>query len=113
MSLYQEEDPVLPFTPTHTGRRAKIGYLGIDGSNFNDLWPLFVGVIATVALSLASFIGDSFSELSAPVRLGLVLAPVALGYGYLRFLVHGRPPHFRTDLWLTCRSLRFDLAERG
>ena len=59
MNLYQEEDIVLPFTATHTGRRAKIGYLGIDGSSFNDLWPFFLGVVATVTLSigLLGFVG--------------------------------------------------------
>src|SRR5580704_14234902 len=95
------EEPVLPYTPSNTGRSARVGYLGFDGVGFNDLWPLFAGLILSIGLSLKFFVGDGLSGGHWLPRTLIALAPFAAGFGYLRFLVVGRPPHFKADLWST------------
>ena len=38
------EEPSLPYTPSNTGRRARVtGYPGLKGSSSTTPWPLFVG----------------------------------------------------------------------
>ncbi len=54
----EPEDPALPYSPSNTGRAARVGYLGFEGVGFNDLWPLFGGLILTLALGLKFFVGD-------------------------------------------------------
>jgi hypothetical protein len=104
------EEPMLPYTPSNTGRRARVGYLGFDGVAFNDLWPLFTGLVLSIALALKFFIGDPAGGhwLERTVSAAL---PFAAGFGYLRFLVVGRPPHFKGDLWASAHGLRLDFTD--
>ena len=88
-----------------------MGYLGLDGVGFDDLWPLFGGLIASVALALKFFVGDGVDAGRWLPRTLLALAPVAAGFGYLRLLVVGRPPHFKADLWATALDLRLDFTD--
>jgi hypothetical protein len=105
-----EEEPSLPYTPSNTGRRARVGYLGFDGVGFNDLWPLFAGLLASIALSLKFFVGGAAGGgwLSRTVIASL---PFGAGFGYLRILVVGRPPHFKGDLWATALGLSVDFTD--
>jgi hypothetical protein len=105
------EEPMLPYTPSNTGRRARVGYLGFDGVGFNDLWPLFAGLILSIALALKLFIGDASGGAHWFARTLLAAAPFAFGFGYLRLLVVGRPPHFRGDLWASALCLRLDFTD--
>ena len=104
-------EPSLPSTPSNTGRRARVGYLGLEGVGFNDLWPLFSGLILSIALSLKFFVGDGASGGHWLGRTIAAVAPVAAGFGYLRLLVVGRPPHFKGDLWCTALGLRLDFTD--
>ena len=52
------EEPVLPYTPSNSGRRARVGYLGFDGVGFNGLWPLFAGLVLSIALALKFFVAE-------------------------------------------------------
>jgi hypothetical protein len=107
----ETEEPALPYTPSNTGRRAQVGYLGFSGVAFNDLWPLFLGIAATVTLSLDAFIGGGMPRLGWVGRTVASLLPIAAGYGYLRFLVMGRPPHYRGDLASLVLCLRPDFTD--
>ena len=111
MNVFSDDEVLLPYSPTHTGRRAKIGFLGIEGANFNDLWPLLAGIAGSVALVMALFIGGWWPDASTVVRGIVAFLPLATGYGYLRCFVQGKPPHFRGDLWVTLRALRFDFSD--
>ncbi len=102
---------MLPYTPSNTGRRARVGYLGFDGVGFNDLWPLFAGLILSIALALKFFIGDASGGAHWLARTLLAAMPFACGFGYLRLLVVGRPPHFKGDLWATALCLRLDFTD--
>jgi hypothetical protein len=105
------DEPMLPYTPSNTGRRARVGYLGFEGVGFNDLWPLFAGLVLSIALALEFFIGNAGGGdrwVSHTLIAGL---PFACGFGYLRFLVMGRPPHFKGDLWASALGLRLDFTE--
>jgi hypothetical protein len=106
-----QEEPALPYTPSNTGRRARVGYLGFDGVGFNDLWPLFAGLIATLALALKFFVGEGADGGSWVARTILAVLPLSLGIAYLRLLVVGRPPHFKGDLWATALDLRLDFTD--
>ncbi|MGA2691535.1 MAG: hypothetical protein ABSF76_04145 [Opitutaceae bacterium] len=108
---FESEEPGLPYTPSNTGRRARVGYLGFDGVGFNDLWPLFAGIILSIAIALKLFIGEGADRREWLPRTAIALAPFAAGFGYLRLLVMGRPPHFRGDLWATALCLRLDFAD--
>jgi hypothetical protein len=88
-----------------------VGYLGLEGVGFNDLWPLFSGLILSIALSLKFFVGDGASGGHWLGRTIAAVAPVAAGFGYLRLLVVGRPPHFKGDLWCTALGLRLDFTD--
>lgn len=105
------EEPPLPYTPSHTGRRARVGYLGLDGVGFNDLWPVFLGLALSIAAALRYFVADAGSGAHWLPRTLVSLLPFTLGFGYLRLLVMGRPPHFRGDLLATVLSLRVDLSD--
>ncbi len=105
------EEPILPYTPSNTGRRSRVGYLGLEGVGFNDLWPLFVGLILTVALALKFFVGEGAGGGHWLTKTVAALLPAAIGFGYLRLLVMGRPPHFKGDLWDSLRTLRFDFED--
>ena len=105
------EEPILPYTPSNTGRRSRVGYFGLEGVGFNDLWPLFVGLILTVALALKFFVGDGATGCRWLTKTLVALLPAAMGFGYLRFLVMGRPPHFKRDVWDSLRALRFDFED--
>ena len=105
------EEPLLPYTPSNTGRRARVGYLGFDGVGFNALWPLFAGLIASIALALDFFLGDGGGVNHWLAKTLVAALPAAGGFGYLRFFVAGRPPHFRGDLWATVLDLRLDLTD--
>jgi hypothetical protein len=107
----EAEEPALPYTPSNTGRRARVGYLGFDGVGFNDLWPLFAGLILSLALALKFFIGDGADGSHWLARTIVAALPFALGFAYLRLLVVGRPPHFRGDLWATALDLRLDFTD--
>jgi hypothetical protein len=93
---------MLPYTPSNTGRRARVGYLGFDGVGFNGLWPLFAGLVdqhracARSSSSATAAAGHWLARTLVPPRCRF-----AAGFGYLRFLVEGRPPHFKGDLWAT------------
>jgi hypothetical protein len=109
--LAEAEEPALPYTPSNTGRRARVGYLGFDGVGFNALWPLFAGLVASIALALDLFLGDGAAEGHWPSRTVVAALPFVAGFAYLRFLVAGRPPHFKGDLWATVLGLRLDLSD--
>jgi hypothetical protein len=106
----EPDEPLLPYTPSNTGRRARVGYLGFDGVGFNDLWPLFAGLVASIGLGLRFFVGES----AGPhwlLRTFEAAAPLAAGFAYLRLLVVGKPPHFKGDLWVTTLALRLDFTD--
>jgi hypothetical protein len=105
------EEPTLPYTPSNTGRRARVGYLGFDGVGFNDLWPVFAGLILSVALALKFFIGDGADGSRWLAKTILAALPFAVGFAYLRLLVVGRPPHFKGDLWSTALGIRLDFTD--
>jgi hypothetical protein len=105
------EEPMLPYTPSNTGRRARVGYLGFDGVGFNDLWPLFAGLVLSIALALKFFIGDPSGGTHWFARTLVAVLPFACGFGYLRLLVVGRPPHFKGDLWASALCLRLDFTD--
>jgi hypothetical protein len=106
----EPEEPMLPYTPSNTGRRARVGYLGFDGVGFNDLWPLFAGLILSIGLALKFFVADRAGGHWLERTLVAAL-PFACGFGYLRFLVVGRPPHFKGDLWESALGVRLDFTE--
>ncbi len=103
---------MLPYTPSNTGRRARVGYLGLDGVGFNDLWPLFAGLMLSVALALKFFVAER-PGVHWPGLTLLAGLPFAAGFGYLRFLVVGRPPHFKGDLWASALALTIDFTHPG
>ena len=102
---------MLPYTPSNTGRKARVGYLGFDGVGFNDLWPLFAGLVASIALALKFFIGDGADGSHWVAKTVAAALPFAAGFGYLRLFVVGRPPHFKGDLWVTALGLRLDFTD--
>jgi hypothetical protein len=104
-------EPVLPYTPSHTGRRARVGYLGFDGVGFNDLWPLFAGLALSVGLGIDFFVAGGGPAGGWLARTLLAGAPFAVGFGYLRLLVVGRPPHFKGDLWAAVLDVRLDFTD--
>ena len=103
-----EEDRI-PHTPTHTLRSSGVGFLGIEGADFNELWPLFAGAVVSTGLSVAFVASSAETHWHWMARTACALAPVVLAYGYLRLLVHGRPPHFKEDLWRTFRGVEVSL----
>ena len=105
------DEPSLPYTPSNTGRRARVGYLGFDGVGFNDLWPLFAGLVLSIALALKFFVGDNAGGRHWLERTVMAALPFLAGFGYLRLLVVGRPPHFKGDLWSTALGVRLDLTD--
>jgi hypothetical protein len=107
---FDSEEPSLPYTPSNTGRKARVGYLGFDGVGFNDLWPLFAGLILSLGLGLKFFVGDGIEGGHWLWRTVVALSPFATGFCYLRLLVVGRPPHFKADLWSTALDLRLDFT---
>jgi hypothetical protein len=107
----EPEEVVLPYTPSHSGRRARVGYLGFDGVGFNDLWPLFGGLVLSIGLGLDYFVGDGGAGRGWAGRTVLAAAPAAARFLYLRLLVVGRPPHFKGDLWATALGLRLDFTD--
>lgn len=107
----EQEEPSLPYTPSNTGRRARVGYLGFDGVGFDDLWPLFGGMILSIALALRFFLGEGADGRHWLAKTLLAGVPLAVGFGYLRFMVEGRPPHFKADLWETALGLRLDFYD--
>jgi hypothetical protein len=111
MSAPAGEEPGLPYTPSLTGRRSKVGYLGLAGVGFNDLWPLALGLIGSLALAINFFLGEGWPRGSWPARTLVAALPFAAGFGYLRLLVVGRPPHFKGDLWVAARALRLDFSD--
>lgn len=106
-----EEEPSLPYTPSNTGRRARVGYLGFDGVGFNDLWPLFSGLLVSIGLALNFFIGDGMAGRGWLAKTIVAALPFCAGFGYLRLLVVGKPPHFKADLWETALGLRLDFTD--
>jgi hypothetical protein len=107
----EQDEPALPYTPSNTGRKARVGYLGLDGVEFGALWPLFAGLILSIALALRFFLGDGASAGHWLAKTLVAALPFAGGFGYLRFLVMGRPPHFKGDLWATVLGLRLDFTD--
>jgi hypothetical protein len=106
-----DEEPPLPYTPSNTSRKARVGYLGFDGVGFNDLWPLFAGVLLSITLALKFFIGGGMGGTGWLTRTIIAALPFAGGFGYLRLLVVGKPPHFKGDLWATALDIRLDFAD--
>jgi hypothetical protein len=109
--LQNEEEPSLPYTPSNTGRKARVGYLGFDGVGFNDLWPLFAGLLLSIALALKFFIGDGLGGNGWLAKTLVAGLPFCAGFAYLRLLVVGKPPHFKGDLWATALGLRLDFTD--
>ena len=107
----EPEEPALPYTPSNTGRRARGGYLGFDGVGFNDRWPLFAGLVLSIILALRFFLGEGADGNHWLAKTIVALVPFAVGFGYLRFLVVGRPPHFKGDLSATSAGLRLDFTD--
>ncbi len=107
----ETEEPSLPYTPSNTGRKARVGYLGFDGVGFNDLWPLFAGLLLSIALALKLFIGDGLDGNGWLAKTFVAAIPFCAGFGYLRLLVVGKPPHFKGDLWSTALGLRLDFTD--
>lgn len=105
------KEPVLPYTPSNTGRRARVGYLGFEGVGFEGLWPLFAGMIMSIALALRLFLGADAAAGHWQAKTAWAALPLAAGFGYLRFLVQGRPPHFKGDLLRTALALRLDFSD--
>ena len=101
---------MLPYTPSNTGRRARVGYLGFDGVGFNELWPLFAGLVLSILLALRFFVAERAGGHWLERTLVAAL-PFATGFGYLRFLVVGRPPHFKGDLWESALGVRLDFTD--
>jgi hypothetical protein len=106
-----DEEPSLPYTPSNVGRKARVGYLGFDGVGFNDLWPVFAGLFLSLGLSMTFFIGDGLEGRGWLAKTLVAVLPFAVGFGYLRLLVVGRPPHFKGDLWATALDLRLDFTD--
>ena len=88
-----------------------MGYLGFDGLGFNELWPLFAGLILSIFLSLRFFVGEGVDGRHWLARTIIAVLPFAAGFGYLRLLVVGRPPHFKGDLWSTALEVRLDFTD--
>jgi hypothetical protein len=88
-----------------------VGYLGFDGVGFNDLWPLFAGLLLSIALALSFFIGDGLAGRGWLAKTVVAAVPFAAGFGYLRLLVVGKPPHFKGDLWSMALDLRLDFTD--
>lgn len=105
------QEPALPYTPSNTGRRARVGYLGFEGVGFEGLWPLFAGLILSIALGLRLFVGAGPGAGHWLARTAACALPVGAGYGYLRFLVQGRPPHFKGDLLQAALGTRADFSD--
>ncbi|HEY5229200.1 MAG TPA: hypothetical protein VIJ19_11705 [Opitutaceae bacterium] len=105
------DEPGLPYTPSNTGRRARVGYLGFHGVGFNDLWPLFVGLVLSIGLALKFFVGEPGGSAHWLARTLEAVSPFAAGFAYLRGLVVGRPPHFKGDLWASALGLRLDFSD--
>ena len=106
-----QSEPALPYTPSNTGRRARVGYLGFEGVGFEGLWPLFAGLVLSIALALRFFLGAGAAAGHWPAKTAWAALPLAAGFGYLRFLVQGRPPHFKGDLLRTALALRVDFSD--
>ena len=105
------EEPGLPYTPSHTGRGSRVGYLGLEGVGFNELWPVFAGLVASLGLALRFFVAEPQPGAHWLLRTVESFLPVAAGFGYLRLLVAGRPPHFKADLWATLLGVRVDFTD--
>jgi hypothetical protein len=106
----ETEETALPYSPSNTGRAARVGYLGFDGVGFNDLWPLFGGLVASIGLALKFFIAEGAGA-HWLLRTVAAALPFAAGFAYLRFLVAGRPPHFKGDLWASLLGLQVDFTD--
>jgi len=106
-----QHEPALPYTATNTGRRARVGYLGFDGIGFEALWPLFAGLVLTIGLGLRFFVGAESATGNWPAKTVIALLPFCAGYCYLRFLVQGRPPHFKGDLLEAAIGARLDFSD--
>jgi hypothetical protein len=107
----EQAEPLLPYTPSNTGRKARVGYLGFDGVGFNELWPVFAGLMLSIALALKLFLGEDADGRHWLAKTIFAALPFAAGFAYLRFLVAGRPPHFKGDLWVTALNLRLDFTD--
>ena len=105
------QEPGLPYTPSNTGRRARVGYLGFEGVGFDGLWPLFAGLILSISLALRFFLGADAGAGHWLAKTVAAALPLAAGFGDLRFLVQGRPPHFKGDLLRTALALRLDFSD--
>lgn len=108
----EEPEPALPYTQSHTGRGARVGYLGMEGVGFEELWPLFAGLILSLAAGLHLFLGAGSERGGWIARTVMAASPTAAGFGYLRLLVQGRPPHFKGDLLERAVRLRPDFSGR-
>lgn len=107
----ESEEPLLPYTPSNVGRKARLGYLGFDGVGFNELWPLFTGLILSIALALRFFLAEGMDGRHWLAKTLVAAIPFGAGFGYLRFLVVGRPPHFKGDLWATALCIRLEFTD--
>ena len=107
----EQAEGVLTATPTHVGRASRVGYFGFATAEFGDLWPLLGGIVISIGLLMEIFLGGGLSRSPVALRIVVAIGPALAGYGYLRFLVEGRPPHFKGDLLETLRSARLDLSD--
>ena len=68
-------------------------------------------MVLSIWLGLRFFLGDGAAGSHWLAKTIVALLPFAGGFAYLRFLVAGRPPHFKGDLWATVLDLRLDFTD--
>ena len=78
----------------------------LTGVGFDELWPLFAGLILSIALALRFFLGSGADGSHWLAKTLVAAIPFGAGFGYLRFMESraGRRD-FKGDLWENARRL--------